>query len=188
LQISALKEARFCLKIRAILQKNGGPTEIILHFFSRFSGFSGFSLSQAIAFQCHPAIQPLQKKSCLKSYRRFFVRFGMCHNRRMNDEKFDGRWAGSKEPSGNNIYKYDAGILAAGKARRRRISLVDLRLGSNAASRQKTKSDCKCYFLRAPNPPHGDRPANAASKDPQFTAPAAAIQPGPMAVGTSQYK
>ena len=40
--------------------------------------------------------------------------------------------------------------MAAGKARRWRIFLVDLRLRSNAASRQKTKSDCKCYFLTAP--------------------------------------
>jgi hypothetical protein len=31
-----------------------------------------------------------------------------------------------------------------------RISLVGLRLRNNVASRQKTKSDCKCYFLTAP--------------------------------------
>jgi hypothetical protein len=70
-------------KIRPILQKNGGIREIILHFFLRFSGFLGFFPLQVIAFQRKAAIQPLQKKSCLKTYRRFSVRSAMCHNRRM---------------------------------------------------------------------------------------------------------
>jgi len=70
------------------LQKNGGPAEIILHFFLCFYGFLGFFLLQAIDFQPQPAIQPLQEKSCQKHYRRFFVRFAMCHNPGMNDEKF----------------------------------------------------------------------------------------------------
>jgi hypothetical protein len=76
-------------KKRAILQKNRGPTEIILHFFSRFFGFSRFFASQAIAFQRQAAVRPLQKKSYQKHYRRFFVPSGMCHNRRMNVEMTD---------------------------------------------------------------------------------------------------
>jgi len=51
LQISALKRDCFCPKIEAILQKNGGLTEIILHFFSRFPCFLGFFPLQAVAFQ-----------------------------------------------------------------------------------------------------------------------------------------
>ena len=81
-----LSHACFWPKIGAILQKNRGPTEIILHFFSRFSGFLGFFPLQAIAFQQQAAIQPLQKKSCLKTDGRFSVRSGMCHNRRVNVE------------------------------------------------------------------------------------------------------
>jgi hypothetical protein len=79
----------FWPKIGAVLQKNGGPTEIILHFFSRFFGFSGFFPLQAIAVQWQTPIQPLQKKSCLKTYRRFFVRSGMCQNRRMRVENIN---------------------------------------------------------------------------------------------------
>jgi len=41
---------------------------------------------QAIAFQPQAAAKTLQKKSCLKTYRRFFVRSAMCHNRRVNVE------------------------------------------------------------------------------------------------------
>jgi hypothetical protein len=55
----------------------------------------GFCQSQAIAFQQQAAIPPLQKKSCQKHYRRFFVRFGLCHNRRMNVE-MAGRNEGCK--------------------------------------------------------------------------------------------
>ena len=84
-----LFKACFWPKNGAILQKNEGPTEIILHFFSRFSGFSGFFPLQAIAVQRQAAIQPLQKKSYLKTYRRFFVRSGICHNRRMRVENIN---------------------------------------------------------------------------------------------------
>jgi hypothetical protein len=94
LQIETLKEVRFGPKKEAVLQKNGGPTEIILRFFLCFSDFSGFFPSQAVAFQRQAAIPLLPKKSCLKTYRRFFVRSRMCHNRPMNDEKFNGQWAG----------------------------------------------------------------------------------------------
>jgi hypothetical protein len=48
LQTIRREQVRFWPKNRAILQKNRGPTEIILHFFSRFSGFLGFFLSQAL--------------------------------------------------------------------------------------------------------------------------------------------
>jgi len=80
LQISALRRRCFCLKNRAILQKNGGPTEIILHFFSCFPGFSGFIALQAVDFQQQAAVPSLQKKSYQKHYRRFFVRPGICLN------------------------------------------------------------------------------------------------------------
>jgi hypothetical protein len=86
LQIIRLIKACFCRKIRGVSQKNGGPTKIILHFFSSFFGFGGFLPLQAIDFQAQAAVQPLQKKSCLKHYRRFFVCPGICQNRRMNVE------------------------------------------------------------------------------------------------------
>jgi hypothetical protein len=76
--------ACFWPKNGAILQKIGGPTKTILHFFSRFSGCLGFFHLQAVASQGQAAIKTLQKKSCLKTYRRFFVRPAMCHNRPMN--------------------------------------------------------------------------------------------------------
>jgi hypothetical protein len=84
LQTMPLFKAHFGRKNRAILQKIGGFWEIIFHFFLHFPCFLGFCQSQAIAFQSQAAIQPLPKKSCQKHSRRFFVRFGMCHNRRMN--------------------------------------------------------------------------------------------------------
>jgi hypothetical protein len=74
------------LKIHPFLQKNRGPTETILHFFSRFFVFLGFFHLQAVAFQQQAATQPLSKKSSLKHYRRFYGCSGMCHNRRMNVE------------------------------------------------------------------------------------------------------
>jgi hypothetical protein len=82
------------LKIRPFLQKNRGPTEIILRICTPFSRFSGFSQSQALDLQPQAAIQPLQKKSCLKHYRRFFDCSRMCHNRRVNVE-LTGRNEGS---------------------------------------------------------------------------------------------
>jgi hypothetical protein len=42
LQIANPKAVRFWPKKRAILQKIGGPTEIISHFFSCFHGFWDF--------------------------------------------------------------------------------------------------------------------------------------------------
>jgi hypothetical protein len=74
------------LKIRPVWQENRGPTEIILRICTRFSGFPGFSQSQALDLQPQAAIQPLQKKSYLKHYRRFFGCSGMCHHRRVNVE------------------------------------------------------------------------------------------------------
>ncbi len=55
------KQARLWPKNRGLLQKNRGPTEIILHFFSSFYVFWGLFPLQAIAFQRQAAIQPLQK-------------------------------------------------------------------------------------------------------------------------------
>jgi hypothetical protein len=49
LEISSLQISPF--KFCPFLQKNRGLGEIILHFFSRFSGFLGFFPSQAVAFQ-----------------------------------------------------------------------------------------------------------------------------------------
>jgi hypothetical protein len=59
------------LEIRPFLQKNRGPTEIILHFFLRFSTFSGFFPPQPIASQLQAAIRTRQMKSYQKHYRRF---------------------------------------------------------------------------------------------------------------------
>ena len=74
------------LKFRPFWQKNRGPTETILHFFSRFSGFWAFFPLQAIAVQPQAPIQPLPKKSCLKHYLGFNGCSRMCHIRRMNVE------------------------------------------------------------------------------------------------------
>jgi hypothetical protein len=84
LQTMRLINACFWRKIKAVLQKNRGLLENILHFFSRFPGFLGFFPLQSVASQGQAAIKTLQKKSCLKTYRRFFVRSGLCHNRPMN--------------------------------------------------------------------------------------------------------
>jgi hypothetical protein len=69
-----------------LLQKNRGPTEIILNFFLCFQVLWGFFPSQAVEFQGQAAIQSLQKKSCPKTDGRFSVCSGMCHNRRMKVE------------------------------------------------------------------------------------------------------
>jgi hypothetical protein len=67
-------------------QKNRGLTGNISHFFSSFSGFSGFFPLQVLLYEQQAAIQPLQKKSCLKTDGRFSVRSGICHNRRVKVE------------------------------------------------------------------------------------------------------
>ena len=86
LQITPPNRDRFWPENAGLLQKNQGPTEIILNFFSRFFCFWGFFPLQAVAFQPQAAIQPLQKKSCLKTDGRFSLRPGVCHNRRVNVE------------------------------------------------------------------------------------------------------
>jgi hypothetical protein len=79
----------FWPKNGGILQKNGGFREIILHFFLRFPCFLGLCPSQPIASQPQAAIQPLPKKSCLKTYRRFFGLPALCHNRAMSTKKLN---------------------------------------------------------------------------------------------------
>jgi len=74
------------LKFRPFWQENRGPTEIILRICTPFPGFAGFSQSQALDLQPQAPIQPLQKKSYQKHYRRFYGRSRMCHHRRMNVE------------------------------------------------------------------------------------------------------
>jgi hypothetical protein len=101
LQTMPFKQACFWRKNRAILQKNGGLTEIILHFFLRFFCFLGLFPLQLVVSEQQAPVSPLQKKSCLKSYRRFFERSGICHNRRMNDEKFNGTWAATTPRGGD---------------------------------------------------------------------------------------
>ena len=86
---------RFRRKIRPFSQKNKGPTETILHFFSRFPSFSRFVPSQAVYCQTQATIQPFQKKSCQKHYRRFYGRPRICHNHRMTVE-MTGRNGGCK--------------------------------------------------------------------------------------------
>jgi hypothetical protein len=88
LQSARLIKGCFWPKNGAVWQKIEGPTEIILHFFLCFPGFCRCLHLQAVAFQPQAAIPPLPQKSRLKTYRRFFVRPGICHNPRMNDEKF----------------------------------------------------------------------------------------------------
>ena len=86
LQTVPSKQDRFWPINGAISQKNGGPMKFILHFFSHFPDFLGFFLLQAVDFKPQPPLQPLQKKSCQKHYRRFYVRSAICHNRCMNVE------------------------------------------------------------------------------------------------------
>jgi hypothetical protein len=64
-------------KIRPLWQQNRGFRWNILHFFSCFFTSLGFIPPQAIASQGSASIQPLQKKSCRKTYGRFFV-FSIC--------------------------------------------------------------------------------------------------------------
>jgi hypothetical protein len=85
LQITRPIKVRFERENQAILQKNGGPTKTILHFFLCFPCFLGFFPLQPVVFQPQAAVPPRQKKSCQKHYRRFFVRSAMCQNRRMNE-------------------------------------------------------------------------------------------------------
>jgi hypothetical protein len=61
--LQTMRPIKVCFwpKKRAILQKNWCPAEIILHFFLRFPGFSGFFPSQAVAFQPQAAPKTLQK-------------------------------------------------------------------------------------------------------------------------------
>jgi hypothetical protein len=56
---------------RPLWQQIRGFGGNICHFFSCFFTFSGFIASQATAVQPQPSIQPLQKKSCRKTYRGF---------------------------------------------------------------------------------------------------------------------
>ncbi len=86
LQTMPLSKVCLWLKKEAILQKNGGPTEIILHFVLRFPCFLGFVPSQAVALQRPAPIQPLPKKSCLKTDGRFSLPSGICHNHRVKVE------------------------------------------------------------------------------------------------------
>jgi hypothetical protein len=60
LQAMPLIKVRFCPKNEAVLQKIGGPTGIILHFFSRFSYFSWFVPLQAVVSELLAPAQPLQ--------------------------------------------------------------------------------------------------------------------------------
>ncbi len=86
LQTMRFFKVRFWPKSGAFLQKNRGPTEIILHFFLYFPCFLGSFSLLPLAPQPLAPLQPLPKKSCLKTYRRFFVPSVMGHNRRVNVE------------------------------------------------------------------------------------------------------
>jgi hypothetical protein len=179
-----LGKACFWPKIGAILQKNGGSTEIILHFFSRFPGFLGFVPLQAIASQGQPAIKTLPKKSCLKTYRRFFVRSGLCHNRRMNGKIV--QWEMGRKVQDKNLHVVGrAGISP--ESSRGCCAAQELR-----AERQLCPTRKVQIFVMRPGPGetrrHSDTPAIAGSQDPQFTPLPTAIQPGSSAVSTSQYK
>ncbi len=66
LQIMRLIKVCFWLINGGLLQKNGGPVEIILHFFSSFSVVSCFFPLQPVALQRQPPIQPLQKNRAEK--------------------------------------------------------------------------------------------------------------------------
>ena len=70
-----------------LLQKNRGPAGNIPHFFSRFFGFWGLFALQTVAMQQQAAIKPLPKKSCSKTYRRFFVFSNVCQNQPVRVEQ-----------------------------------------------------------------------------------------------------
>src|SRR5580658_1786924 len=64
-----------------LLQKNTALTATISHFFCSCFDFCGSIALQRVARQRQARIQPLPKKSSLKSYRRFFAFSDQCQNR-----------------------------------------------------------------------------------------------------------
>jgi hypothetical protein len=75
LQMSSLNDGSFWRKKGSLWQQNRGLSENISHFFLHFFVFLGFYALQAVAFQGQAAIKPPPKKSCLKTYGKFFVFF-----------------------------------------------------------------------------------------------------------------
>jgi hypothetical protein len=73
--MSSLNDGSFWRKKGSLWQKKRGLSENISHFFLSFFGFLGFCALQTVAFQGQAAIKPLPKKSCQKTYGRFFVFF-----------------------------------------------------------------------------------------------------------------
>jgi hypothetical protein len=86
-----LNKAVFCRKTR-------GSGKLFNTFARIFSVFLGILAWQIIAFQCLAAIRPLQKKSYLKTYGRFFGFSNLCQNRGVNvAEKTAGRKMGAEK-------------------------------------------------------------------------------------------
>jgi hypothetical protein len=55
--------------------------------FCTFARFRGFLLLQVVGHKCLPESLPPEKKSCLKTYGRFYDFGRMCHDDRMNIKK-----------------------------------------------------------------------------------------------------
>jgi hypothetical protein len=72
------------LCLEAVWQKNEGSALKKIHFFLCFFSFSGIFVAQTVEVQAQPPTGPLQKKSCLKTYGRFFRFWEMWQNRRVN--------------------------------------------------------------------------------------------------------
>ncbi len=176
LQIQVLRSGCFCPKIEAVLQKNGGPTEIILHFFSRFPGFLGCFPLQAIAIQPQAPLRPLQEKSCQKTYHRFFVHSALCHNRRVNERTV--QWEKIREkprggPPGRCSASKDMASTRMFHTRLNRPTQCKVGRGSRRAGGPFRK-------MARPEP----RPTDVGNI--HLNRAPTAIQPGPLAVGTSQ--
>jgi hypothetical protein len=156
---------------------------------------------QSVASQGQAAIKTLQKKSCLKTYRRFFVRSGLCHNRPMNGKTVQWEMGREKPAAGLRADAARPSSAASSIPERFRGVHRPMGVGGGTPPQLASRDAYATAFwlgrsrlargaqkVRCARPRHSDRPANAGSKDPEFTPPLTAIQPGPIAAGTSQYK
>jgi hypothetical protein len=132
---------------------------------------------QPIAFQRQATPQPLQIKSCLKHYRRFFVSSRMCHHHRVNVE-MTGRnegcagWTGMRCPPALRAKRFGArnGSSAFGHSagKRRWRARTPKPVGpsgphqtrSNLIKPNKSENRLPTRFYRAGRPP---KPAILAS-------------------------
>jgi hypothetical protein len=81
----------FCRKTGVGAKKNST-------LFCVFTTFWDYCVLQGVAAQGEAAAGTLQKKSCLKTYRRFFGFLASCLNHQRNEEHEAQRWKGGARP------------------------------------------------------------------------------------------